>query len=144
MRRGVLAAILLSCAACVAPARGFDAYEGKAAATASSAGSAVRTALLTVDIAGRGGLFAPNVSILVQGAEEDAVSAEGTFASIQPPDPASDRLRVELEALLAPAVDGLAQLRIAARRGDLAAMGGIARPLRGLAVELERFAREHG
>ena len=144
MRRGVLAAVLLCCTACVAPARSFDAYESKAAATAESAGSAVATALLTVDIAGQGGLFAPNVSVLVQEAEQDAASAQSTFSSIQPPDPSSDALRAELERLLAPAVDGLAQVRIAARRGDLARMQEAAQPLRDVAADLQRFAEEHG
>jgi hypothetical protein len=144
MRRGVLAAVLLCCTACVAPARSFDAYESKAAATAESAGSAVATAILTVDIAGRDGLFAPNVSVLVQEAEQDAASAQATFSSIQPPDPSSDALRAELEELLAPAVDGLAQVRIAARRGDLARMQEVADPLRDVAAELRRFAEAHG
>ena len=144
MRRAVLATVLVACAACVAPARSFTAYEGKAAAAAAAAGSAVSTALLTVDIAGRDGLFPPNVSILVQEAEVDATSAESAFASIQPPDPASDRLRAELEDLLGPAVDGLSELRIAARRGDLESMEAIAGPLRDVAGGLERFAEEHG
>jgi hypothetical protein len=144
MRRGVLVVVLVSCAACVAPARSFDAYEGKAAAAARAAGSAVETALLTVDQADRDALFSPNASILVQEAEQDAASAEGSFSSIQPPDPASDRLRAELEGLLGPAVDRLAQLRIAARRGDLATMDEVAGPLRDVADGLERFAEEHG
>jgi hypothetical protein len=143
MRRGVLAVVLVSCAACVAPARSFDAYEGKAAAAAGTAGSAVETALLTVDQADRDALFAPNASILVQEAEEDAASAEDSFSSIQPPDPASDRLRAELEDLLGPALSGLARLRIAARRGDLATMDEAARSLRDVADGLERFAEEH-
>jgi hypothetical protein len=144
MRWGVLAAVVLSCSACVAPARSFDAYEGKAAAAAATAQSAVETALLTVEVADRDGLFAPNVSILVQEAEEEASSAEGAFSSMQPPDPASDRLRAELEALLGPAVDGLAQLRIAARRGNLEALDALARPLRDVADGLARFSEAHG
>jgi hypothetical protein len=144
MRRGVLAAVVLSCAACVAPARSFDAYEGKAAATAETAGSAVETALLTVDIVDRDGLFAPNVSILVQEAEQDASSAADAFSSIQPSDPASDALRARLEELLRPAVGGLAQLRIAARRGELETLDELARPLRDVADGLEQFAEEHG
>jgi hypothetical protein len=41
-------------------------------------------------------------------------------------------------------VDRLAQLRIAARRGDLATMDEVAGPLRDVADGLERFAEEHG
>jgi hypothetical protein len=138
-----LVVLLTAAAGCVAPAPTFESYEGKAVASAEETVSALRTAVLGADVAAEGRSFAPAISTLIAEAERDAIGARGSFASIQPPDVASDRLRDELIALLDDAVDGLAELRIAARRADLAALQRVASPLTALADELERFAREH-
>jgi hypothetical protein len=129
--------------ACVAPARSFGAFEGKAAATADSVLSQARTAILTAQIVERDGLFGPLVSIELSEAEAGARSAADAFASIQPPDSASDRLRAELLPLVAEAADRIASMRIAARRSDLHALAELADPLVTLADRLERFLDRH-
>jgi len=57
--------------------------------------------------------------VLVE-AEEDAGSAQGTFDGIQPPDRRAGELRDRLDELLTEASGTLVELRIAARRGELA------------------------
>jgi hypothetical protein len=136
-----LAAVVMP--ACVAPARSFDAYEGKAVASADAALSAVRTAALTAGGAEGHKLFAPYVSIALEQAERDASSVASQFSSIQPPDAASDRLRAQLQPILGRASAALAQLRIDARRGDIPAYEGRARQLADVAASLDRFARAH-
>jgi hypothetical protein len=142
-RGAILLAVGALGAACVAPARSAAAYEGKAADSASSAVSALRTAILAAGLGGADRSFPPTVSILLSEAEEDADATEGAFSSIQPPDPESDQIRAELEPMLIKASKGLALLRIAARRADLGALPGLAQPLERLAGKLDRFAQEH-
>lgn len=81
--------------------------------------------------------------MLLADAERDAIGARGSFASIQPPDGASDRLRDELITMLDDAVDRLARLRIAARRNDLEGLARLADPLPDQAGQLEDFAEDH-
>jgi hypothetical protein len=57
--------------------------------------------------------------VLVE-AEEDAGSAQGTFDGIQPPDRRAGELRDRLDELLTEATGRLVELRIAARRDELA------------------------
>jgi hypothetical protein len=136
-----LAAVVAT--ACVAPARSFDAYEGKAVASADAALSAVRTAKLTGGLAEAHKLYAPYVSVALEQAERDASSVESQFSSIQPPDAASDRLRAQLEPLLGRASAALAQLRIDARRGDIPDYEAHARELADVAAALDDFGRAH-
>jgi hypothetical protein len=142
---GVLAiASLVLTGGCIAPARTFDAYAGKAAATAESSVSALRTAVLGARVAAESRSFPPTISILVSEAEREVTWARDAFISIQPPDRASDRLRGELVPMLDTAVNGLSELRITARRADLKALPARAAPLRDLADRLEAFAMEYG
>jgi hypothetical protein len=145
-RQAFAAALLvfLSGPACVGPARTFETYEGKAVAAAEETVSALRTAILGARVAVEGRSFPPTTSVLIADAERDAVGARGSFASIQPPDGASDRLRDELIAMLDDAVDRLARLRIAARRTDLEDLARLADPLTYQAGQLEDFAEELG
>jgi hypothetical protein len=141
--RGAVAALMALGSACVSPAWSAAAYEGKAADSASSAVSALRTAILAAGLGGNGRSFPPTVSVLLSEAEEDADATEAAFSSIQPPDRASDELRAELEPMLLKASKRLALLRIAARRADLSALPSLAQPLERLANKLDRFVREH-
>jgi hypothetical protein len=127
----------------VGPARSFGSYEGKAAATAKDMVSTVNAARLTVASAAQARAFAPYVSVALSDAEDDGSAIQGAFDSIQPPDEASDRLRRELDRLLTPAVSALSELRIAARRGELARLPDLAVPLTRLAGRLEAFAEAH-
>jgi hypothetical protein len=146
--RFVLAAAMTmgisGCVQFVGPARTADDYELKAADTAETVLSAVRTAELAVDVADRGRAFPPYVSVLLGEAEGDASGAAATFESIQPPDASSDRLRNELDDLLTEASDQLSTLRITARRADLDALADEAAGLTRLADELDAFRTEHG
>jgi hypothetical protein len=135
--------LALPLAACVAPARSPEAYEGKAGASAQSMHSTVQTARLAVTLAASGKATAPYLSEMLHYAEDDATFIEGSFRSIQPPDAASDRLRSELGADLSTAVDTIERLRIAARRGNVSALPDIAAPLAWVAASLETFASQH-
>ncbi|HYU59066.1 MAG TPA: hypothetical protein VEO00_13605, partial [Actinomycetota bacterium] len=70
---------LLVIAGCVAPARSFEAYEGKAANAAEAAVSATRTAGLAAQAATRGDAFGPYVSVVMAEAEDAASGAESAF-----------------------------------------------------------------
>ncbi len=130
--------------ACVAPARSYDAYEGKAADTAASVASAIETARLAVSIAQEGRAFAPYLSVVLAEAEQGAGGSGDIFATIQPPDEGSARLRGELLTLVTRAESVLADLRIAVRWGELDLLSQLARPLRALGDQLASFSEEHG
>jgi hypothetical protein len=143
MRRGWALPGLFLLVACVAPARSYDAYEGKAAETADSVVSAIETARLAVSAAQEGRAFAPYLSVVLAEAEQGAGGSGDIFATIQPPDEGSVRLRHELLGLVTRAESVLADLRIAARSGELDRLPDIARPLQALGGQLEHFAEEH-
>jgi hypothetical protein len=142
MRRSWLA-ILLLLGACTGPVRSTNVYESKAGATAETVASAVETARLAVDAAGQDKAFGRYLAQVLAEAEEDADAAQGTFDAIQPPDGRADELRSHLDELLGRASDTLAELRIAARRGDTAELAEPAAPLAGLAGKLHTFAEAH-
>jgi ABC-type sugar transport system substrate-binding protein len=142
-RKGTLALVLLAASACVAPARSFDAYEAKAADTSDSALSAVETGRLAATTAGRDHSFATTLAVVLADAEKDASGARGIFESIQPPDQRSDELRTQLDSLLDRAVNGLSRLRITVRRGDIASLPSVARPLASVSHDLEAFSNAH-
>jgi hypothetical protein len=143
----MIAAAALALPGCVShpvgPARTYAKYEGKATTTAESALSAVVTASLAAEAGGRGNAFGPYLSVLLSEMEETASALEGTFASIQPPGPKADELRQELEAVLSDAVDGLGELRIAVRRGELRRLPEVAEPLTDVVKRLGEFLQAH-
>jgi hypothetical protein len=148
VRVALVIAVLASAPACtphpVGPARTFGKYEGKAVTTAESALSRVQTVRLAAETGGAGDAFGPYLSVLIS-EQEDALSGlQGTFGSIQPPDERSDEVRAELNGLLGDAVDHVADVRIAVRRGELDELPDVAAPLATDAIALERFAEEHG
>jgi hypothetical protein len=152
LRSAVVAAVvgltgltgLTACTQPLGPARTREDYELKAADTAETVLSAVRTAELATDVAVRGRAFPPYVSVLLADAESDADGAVSTFEKVQPPDGRSDRLRTQLGDLTSEATDALSTLRITARRADLDALGPRSRDLENLADRLDAFANEHG
>ncbi|MBA3653527.1 MAG: hypothetical protein H0W70_04970 [Actinobacteria bacterium] len=147
MRGAAAAALAVVMTACVphpvGPARTFGKYEGKAKTTAESALSAVRNAQLVSDAASRHRLFGPYVSQALGESEDALAGLDGTFGSIQPPSAEADTLRAELRGLLAAAEDHLSDLRVAARRGDIAHLAEIARPLEADAAHLDDFVASH-
>lgn len=145
--RLIVVAFALTSASCVShpvgPARTFGKYEGKAVTSAEGVLSAVQTARLFAKTAARGNAFGPFLANMGSESEDAASAVQGTFDSIQPPNAKSDRLRSELDELIAGAVSHLAELRIAMRRGKGADALRIARPLNADAAKLERFIDEH-
>lgn len=127
---------------CVGPAPTVDSYEGKAAHTARDALSQLETARLAVEHSG--GMSAAYLETVLVDAEQSYSSVQATFTSIQPPDdPAADRLRDELDPMLSDGSDGIAHLRILARRGERAALVSAAVKLAEVAEGLDRFGEEH-
>jgi hypothetical protein len=141
MRRFPVWAAALLLVGCVGPARTFSAYQGKAASAADEMRSSVATALLAVRVAQADHAFLPYISVTIADAERDASGIQGAFDSIQPPDRQSDELRNELDALLGTAVDAISNLRIAARRGEVATLVQIAAPLDHLSHQLDEFSK---
>ena len=151
--RSMTKAVLAVCGACslascvahpVGPARTYPTYEAKAVTSAEAAQSSVATVQLVASTAAAGKAFGPYTVVSVSEQEEGLSAVEGTFASIQPPDRRADALRDELSAILTSAVDHVADVRIAARRGDLADLDRVAAPLRGDAAALDAFVARHG
>lgn len=142
---GVAAAAVLALSGCVGPAGTTQIYEGKAVRTANDSLSALQTALLTVQTSERGRLTQAYLETMLSKAEDTFSSIQHTFDSIQPPDTArADQLRDSLDKLLSDGADGLAQLRILARRQDSARLSADARALAATADGLDKFAQAHG
>jgi|Tabmets5t2r1_1033131.scaffolds.fasta_scaffold41370_2 hypothetical protein len=135
--------LLVATAGCTGPVRSDGVYASKAAATAGAAGSAVQTAELAVQEAAAGRLFSRGLAQTLAEAASDAGDVQATFDAIQPPDRRSEVLRGQLDRLLTPAASALADLRIAARWGDTAALPSVAAPLPELAAELQQFQEAH-
>ena len=125
----------------VGPARTRDDFRRKAKTTAEKALSAVETVRLVADTAGRGRSFGPYASVSISEQEDALNDVQGDFDSIQPPDGTSDDMRVELDRLLGEAIDHVADVRLAVRRGLLRGLDDVAVPLetdsRGLNAFLE-------
>ncbi len=147
MRQLALAAVVAlvapALAGCTGLVRSTGVYESKAGRTAEAMVSAVETARLAVDAAAGGRAFGRTSAQLLAEAAEDAGSVQGTFDAIQPPAPAADRLKAELDDLLDQAVASLGDLRVDARRGDVAGLVRDAKPLRHLSDRLDAFAEAH-
>lgn len=130
--------------ACVGPARTRHDYRLKAATTAGSVRGALETARLGVRTANGGRASLNYLSVLLGEAEEDAAAAQSTFASIQPPDRESDRIREQVLGPVGDAVSVLERLRVLVRRGDTAALGRAAESLPQVSAELDRLAQANG
>jgi hypothetical protein len=149
LRSRALVAALLVAAACsshpVGPARTFDDYERKASTTAESALSAVETVRMAASAGADGKGFGPFLGQVVSDQEEALGGVQGTFASIQPPGGRrADAMRAQLGALIADAVDHVADVRIAIRRGEAGSLADVAQPLDDDASKLRAFVEDHG
>ena len=137
----VLISTLLVCAACVGPATTTSVYRGKAGHTAEDALSQLETARLAVETAQRGNLLHASLEVMLTEAENGFDSIQATFDSIQPPDSTeADQLRDKLDRILTAGSDGLAQLRIAARRGDSAQLYSTSADLGAVSKQLQAFS----
>jgi len=141
---GLLGSVLVL-TACVGPAPTTSAYRVRASHSASTAESALETALLAVRTSQKGNLLGNYLEVLLSNAEDAVGSAQQQFDSIQPPDAKQDDdLRSKLDQLLSQASDTVSQLRIAARRDDQAAMAKNAADIPGLAKKLDDFSKATG
>lgn len=140
---GLLAVLLAGCAHPVGPARTYGTYEGKARTTIEGALSAVQTVRLAAKTAADGNAFGPYIGLIVSEQEGAIDKLSGTFGSIQPPDGRADDLRSQVSQLLNDAVDHVADVRIAARRGEMQDLGRVAAPLNDDVGKLRRFLDEH-
>jgi hypothetical protein len=136
-------AALVAAAGCTGPVRSDGVYASKAAETAAAAASAVETAQLAVQEATAGRLFGRSTAQTLAEAASDAGDVQSTFDAIQPPDGRADVLRDRLDGLLIPAVSTLDDLRTAARRGHVAQLPTLARPLPRLDDQLQEFQKAH-
>ncbi len=140
---GALALVVVTAVAgCAGSSRSDEDYRHKAANTAEAAASAVSTARLAVEAAGKGRLTGPYVSVLLGEAETDLLAAQGTFESRQPPGETADAVRERLGTLLDDAADALAEVRIGARRGEVREPAEHTGDLREAAGRLEDFEEE--
>jgi hypothetical protein len=140
-----LAAVLLigSCVSCVGPARTTSTYQGKAGHTAQAALSQLQTALLAVTASNRGNMLHAYLLVALSQAEDNFSSIQATFDSIQPPQSeVADQVRDKLDKILSDGSDGLAQLRIAARRNDTATVTATAKDLTQTADQLSAFSED--
>ena len=147
LRRALLVTIVVT-SACVShpvgPARTFGKYEGKARTTAEGALSEVQTARLVARTAARDNAFGPYTGLVLSDAEESLGGLASTFGSIQPPDERADKVRSDLGSMINDAEDHVADVRIAARRGELADLGHVAAPLDDDVTALQAFLKAHG
>ena len=143
MKRLLAALLVLASAACVGPSRTDGDFELKAGNTAKAVASALGTARLAADAASRGDATSNYVSVVFGEAEKDASAAQATFDSYQPPSAAADKLRTDLDTTLSDAIDGLAALRITARRGQLDRLSQISTQLGPVATTLEQISEKY-
>lgn len=145
VRVKVLAGLLLVLlsAACVGPARTTSSYQGKAGHTAEAALSQLQTALLAVSSSTHGNMLHSYLLVVLSDSEDNFSSIQATFDSIQPPDSqVDDQVRDKLDQLLSDGADGLAQLRIAARRNHSATLVATARDLAKTVEGLSAFSED--
>jgi hypothetical protein len=145
LRLGVAGAALsavLALSGCVGPAPTTQVYESKAVRTAKDGLSELQTALLSVRTSLRGRLPQAYLETQLSESEDAFSSIQATFDSIQPPNAdRADQLRDELDKLLADGADGMAQLRILARRRDTAKLAAVAHQLAATVDGLDTFAQ---
>jgi hypothetical protein len=143
----LLVALLLVASRCVphpvGSARTFDAYVGKAVTTSEGVRSDVATVSLVAREAIESRVFAAYVGTVSSESEEAIGSRQSTFGSIQPPDEEADTVGEELGGLLGEALADVRDTRIAARRGDTAALPELVTRLDGDRHRLEDFEAAH-
>lgn len=136
------AAAVVAASGCAGPSRTDDDYRHKAANTAETARSAVKTVRLGVQADDRHKVTGPYLSILVGRAEDQLSSVQQTFDSRQPPSHRADDIRDALDKLLVQASDTVSGVRIAVRRGELGNLHRFAKDLDDVADQLDKAEQE--
>lgn len=124
----------------VAPPRSPDSYREHAAKTLETLRSQVQTARLWEESVQRDDVFRSSATVGFEEAEADANKAASSFEGYEPPAGTED-VRSDVSDIAAETTSALAELRIAARRGDWAAVHERAAPLGPLADRLEALAQ---
>lgn len=113
---------VLTLASCVTPAINAAGYRGKVSQSARKMAGVVASAQLAVQLDLDGKMLHTLTDTVVTNAENDAQSVLNALDSVQPPDHPSIALRDHADNVLQQAASQLADLRIAVRRSDRAAM----------------------
>jgi len=124
-----------------APPRSAGAYRDRAANVVDSVHSQVQVARLWLGAVESGEVTHPAAIIALQEADDDAARALGDFEQLDPP-AGTDEVRHRVSTLTGEAGDALAQLRIAANRGEWQRLPRLGRPLPRLARRLDALERE--
>jgi hypothetical protein len=136
----VLVVIVAVVSGCAGSARTSTSYRLKARNSAKATLSAVESATLAARLVREKRAFSTYVSVVLDSAERDATGTESTFASIQSPSTASDKLRDQVNQVLNDASDAISKMRIAARRDEWTDLLQVAQSLPKIASELQRYA----
>ncbi|GAA3744806.1 hypothetical protein HDA32_002853 [Spinactinospora alkalitolerans] len=138
-----LAAVLLLIAAVAGcmpgPILTEEGYLESANLSAGSLLSSVRTGVLVAQTIEGERSLDPYAEVTVSDVENVALSVRESFATRQPPSRDLDPLRARLMALADRATEGLADLRIAVRRDDIAGVRAAERDLGATAGSLEKI-----
>lgn len=125
----VVAVLAIASGACVGPSRTQSDYERKIANSAEAAVSTIESARLTVATVQAAKSPPRYIALRLSESEETAHAVETALGSVQPPDAGLDDLRTQALTALSDAADVLEELRIAAYRGELERLPGIAKGL---------------
>jgi hypothetical protein len=113
----LVAALVLTLAACSTPEGDPSEYHDEALSTLKTAHSAVETVRITLGVRLEDRTFGRAADDAITGAEESLSSTAGTFEGLQPP-PGADKIRDAATSLLSDAQDAVEAARIAVRRDD--------------------------
>jgi hypothetical protein len=140
---GALVALaVVSGTSCVGPSRTAEDYKNKAANTAEAVASSVQTTRFGAQAVHDKRITAAYLSRLVAEAEEDALAAQASFDSVQPPNHEADDVHDHLDELLTDALDLLRSARLAARRGHDAELTALTDPLSKIGDKLDAFEQD--
>jgi hypothetical protein len=141
LRHGsVLVLVVVVLSGCAGSARTSTSYRLKARNSAKAVLSAVESAALAARLVHEKRAFSTYISVVLDSAERDATATESTFASIQSPNVASDKLRDQVDQTLNDASDAISKMRIAARRDEWSALLQAAQSLPKLTDELQQYS----
>jgi hypothetical protein len=124
----------------VAPPRSVDGYRERASSTAEVLRSQVQTARIWLRTLARGDALRTSARVGLRESEEDASAAAEGFQRFDPP-VGTDAVRAGLSELSSQTTARLADIRIAADRGQWARLPQLGGRLPALADRLRRFAQ---
>lgn len=133
---GIAALVLAALWFVHAPPRSPGAYREQAANTVEKLRSQVQSARLWVREVEAGRVLHPSATVGFQEAESDANKAVSEFEGYDPPKRTRD-LRTAVSSLGTETTTALAELRIAAHRGEWQHLRSVAAPLAGLSARLD-------